>query len=57
MTEHTTLTPNVRINGRVSKQDHGKPELSSRVIGARVVCGEIDEFFYLLHRSTGAEGS
>jgi len=45
MTEHTTLTPNVRINGRVSKQDHGKPELSSRVIGARVVCGEIDEFF------------
>jgi hypothetical protein len=45
MTEHTTLTPNVRINGRTSKQDHGKPELSSRVIGARVVCGEIDEFF------------
>jgi len=45
MTEHTTLTPNVRMNGRTSKQDHGKPELSSRVIGARVVCGEIDEFF------------
>jgi hypothetical protein len=45
MTANTGNTPAFRLNGRTSKEDHGKPCIESRIIGVRVTCGPVDELF------------
>jgi hypothetical protein len=57
MTTKTGDTPAFRLNGMLSKEDHGKPCIESRIVGIRVICGSVDELFvYYTHNfvSSGA---
>ena len=45
MTTSTGDTPHFFVNGRIGKNDHGKPTIESRVIGMRVICGPFNELF------------
>lgn len=38
-------TPFFKVDGRYSKEDHGKAKIETRMCGVRVVCGDIDEFW------------
>jgi hypothetical protein len=43
--ESITLPPFIKVTGRLSKEDHSKEKIETRMCGVRVICGDINEFW------------
>ena len=45
VSSYTGDTPFIKVNGRLSKEDHSKEKIETRMCGVRVICGDINEFW------------